>query len=165
MPETSRPSFDLDQYVPYLLNRAGSVEAQTFTQLLAQHNISISTWRILAALNQYDDQSMGELSRSTSIEISTLSRTIAALEKQGLVKRARKSADARVVSVQMTQPGQRITNSIIPEAIAHETARLADFSDQERRTLISLLQRLYKNLTQTASISSSGETYDARPSG
>jgi len=148
MRDTNSQSFDLDRYVPYLLNRAGSLEAQTFTQLLAKHDISISAWRILASLHQRDDQRMGELSASTSIEVSTLSRSVAALERQGWVTRERSSEDARVVSVHMTEAGRKITDTIVPEAVAHEAARLDGFTEEEHQMLVTLLQRLYQNLSR-----------------
>ena len=41
----------LDDYLPYLLNRAGARIADAFGKVTRQHGISLQMWRVLAALH------------------------------------------------------------------------------------------------------------------
>ena len=48
---------DLADYLPYLVNRVGSIVAEQFgEEALAPHGLSIAMWRVLAALASADRQ-------------------------------------------------------------------------------------------------------------
>ena len=87
--------FDLAVYLPYLINRAGAALADSFSDQLLAHGITLSMWRVIAALHHKDAQRVGELAEMTSIEISTLSRLLGAMDRRGLVRRQRSPQDAR----------------------------------------------------------------------
>ena len=69
-----RPHLDLDNYLPYLVNRIGSALVANFTQhVLVRHDMSIAMWRVLAALSNNDgEQRLIDLAGMTSIDVSTL---------------------------------------------------------------------------------------------
>jgi len=49
--------FDLADYLPYLLNRVGAAMVIRFSEdALVRHGLSISTWRVLAALSHLGAQ-------------------------------------------------------------------------------------------------------------
>lgn len=81
------PPLRLDQYLPYLINRAGMSLAMRFGATLRREGVSLQDWRVLAALRERNGQRLTELAERTSIEISTLSRLVAGLEASGLVIR------------------------------------------------------------------------------
>ena len=144
--------FDLTGFLPYLLNRAGSRIADSFSVMLRNsYGITLQMWRVLAALHHNDGQRVGELSATTSIEISTLSRLLTSMEERGLVERrrpARQAAgkDARVVVVSRTGQGQALTAQIVPLALRYEEVSLDGFSNEEAALLKGLLTRLYDNM-------------------
>ena len=137
---------DLDDYLPYLLNRAGAKIADAFGKVTRKHGISLQMWRVLAALNQRDGQSVGALAATTSIEKSTLSRLLDQMQKKRLLLRQRDGDDQRSITVHRTPAAQAITEKLIPVALRYERKALAGFSQSEENTLRTMLRRVYENL-------------------
>ena len=140
-------SLDLQHYLPYLLNRCALRIVDRFTEELRDFGISLAMWRSLAALHHDGAMRLGELAQLTSIEISTLSRTVATLHRRGLVLRDRSDRDARAVRVALTDDGRALTERIIPLALHCEASALAGFAPEEGELLRRLLRRLFANLT------------------
>ncbi len=136
----------LAQYLPYLLNRAGARIAAAFNSEMRQIGASLQVWRVLAALREQDGRRMGDLSKTTSIEVSTLTRLVDNMEKDGLVVRRREAGDARAISLHVTPSGRRLTQRILPIAERYETVALKGFSAGEAAVLKKALCRLYDNM-------------------
>jgi DNA-binding MarR family transcriptional regulator len=136
----------LDTYLPYLLNRAGARIAAAFSEEVRPLGATLQMWRVLAALGERDGRRMGDLSETTSIEVSTLTRLVDNMEKKGLVARRRDTGDARAVLLHATAAGRRLTRRILPIAERYETVALAGFSAGEAATLKAALRRLYANM-------------------
>jgi DNA-binding MarR family transcriptional regulator len=103
-------------------------------------------WRVLAALREQDGRRMGDLSETTSIEVSTLTRLVDAMEQKDLVARRRDAGDARAVMLRATAAGRRLTERLLPIAERYEAVALAGFSAAETKTLKAALRRLYVNM-------------------
>ena len=136
----------LDGYLPYLLNRAGARLAASFEKDVRPLGASLQAWRVLAALRERDGRRMGDLSRTTAIEVSTLTRLVDGMERRRLVKRQRDPADARVVLLRVAPAGRRLTERVLPIAERYERVALAGFSAREAETLRRALRRLYVNM-------------------
>jgi DNA-binding MarR family transcriptional regulator len=136
----------LDSYLPYLLNRAGARIAAAFSEEVRPLGATLQMWRVLAALREHDGRRMSDLSETTSIEVSTLTRLVDNMEKKGLVARRRDAGDARVVALHVTPAGRRLTQRIIPIAERYERVALAGFTAAEADTLKAALRRLYSNM-------------------
>lgn len=142
-------ALNLTDYLPYMLNRAGARIAGAFTEELREFGITLPMWRAMAALYHEDGQRLSRLSELTSVDISTLSRQVGALQKLGLVERRRAEApgaDNRAVSLRLTGTGRAMTERIIPHALRYEAIALAGFSEQEADVLKEMLARLYGNM-------------------
>jgi DNA-binding MarR family transcriptional regulator len=136
----------LDSYLPYLLNRAGARIATSFSEEVRPLGATLQMWRVLAALRERDGRRMGDLSATTSIEVSTLTRLVDSMEVKGLVARRRAADDARVVELSVTAAGRRLTQKILPIAERYEQVALAGFSAAEADRLKAALRRLYANM-------------------
>ena len=136
----------LDSYLPYLLNRAGSRIATSFSERVRPLGATLQMWRVLAALREKDGRRMGDLSDTTSIEVSTLTRVVDSMEKKGLVDRRRDGKDARAVLLHVTPSGRRLTQRILPIAERYEEVALAGFNAAEADKLKAALRRLYANM-------------------
>ncbi|HYD06277.1 MAG TPA: MarR family transcriptional regulator [Reyranella sp.] len=136
----------LDSYLPYLLNRAGARIATAFGEEMRPLGASLQIWRVLAALRERDGRRMGDLSRTTSIEVSTLTRLVDNMEKSGLVERRRDVRDARAVALHVTAAGRRLTARILPIAERYEAVALKGFTANETKVLKQALRRLYDNM-------------------
>lgn len=141
------PPLRLDDYLPYLINRAGVSLALRFGTALRNAGITLQDWRVLAALRERDGLRLTELAARTSIEVSTLSRMVSGLEATGRVRRDRDSGDARAIAIRLTESGTALTATLIPAAAALERTALDGLSDAEAGQLKSLLHRVYGNLT------------------
>ncbi len=136
----------LNSYLPYLLNRAGARIASAFSEEVRPLGATLQMWRVLAALREQDGRRMGDLSATTSIEVSTLTRLVDNMEKKGLVARRRDAGDARVVALHVTPAGRRLTQRIVPIARRYEIVALAGFNVAEAEILKAALRRLYANM-------------------
>lgn len=136
----------LDSYLPYLLNRAGARIAMAFGEEMRPLGASLQIWRVLAALRERDGRRMGDLSAVTSIEISTLTRLVDAMERKKLLARRRDLDDARAITVCVTVSGRRLTRRILPIAERYEKVALEGFLPRDAEALKTALRRLYANM-------------------
>ena len=136
----------LVSYLPYLLSRAGARIATAFNEEMRPLGATLQIWRVLAALRERDGRRMGDLSDTTSIEVSTLTRLVDNMEDKGLVSRRRDEGDARVILLHVTPAGRRLTQRILPIAERYEAVALAGFTDGEAEVLKAALRRLYDNM-------------------
>ena len=141
-------SFDLQAFVPYLLNRAAVRIAEAFGEELKRHHLTVPMWRVIAALWHHGPSRLGDLSDLTAIEISTLSRLVTVLQRKGLVSRVRSEADARAVRLDLTDPGRTLTAALIPLALECERRTLSGLSEDEVAFLRRLLHRVYRNAAE-----------------
>lgn len=142
--------YDLRNYLPYLVNRAAGRLVDAFTRELAPFGLTIAQWRILSALWHDGPMRLGALAPHTAIEVSTLSRSVAAMARKGLLTRTRSDPDARAVRVDLTKAGRKVAERLIPTALAYEAAAVAGFSREETAALRRLLRRLYANMESLA---------------
>ncbi len=148
--------FKLDEYalekaVPYLLNRAGVRIGEAFSEELVKFNLTLPMYRVLASLLRIDAQRMTHLAEYTSIDISTLSRLVAGMEKKGLVKREPGRKDKRSVHVMLQEPGRDLVMRLAPLADLYERVALANITPDEVATLKRLLIRIYDNIESLGS--------------
>lgn len=141
-----RPPFDLDRFTPYLLNRAAGRIVEAFESHLAEHDVSLGQWRVLAAVWHEEELMQADISRHTSIDTSTLSRMLSGMEKRGFLRREKSSQDSRAVIVRLTAKGRKTAEALIPRALGVEKAALAGLSQADIAKLHALLRKLYDNL-------------------
>ena len=144
-----RAHLDLDNYLPYLLNRVGFALVESFTAVaLKGHGLSIDMWRVLAALSNNGGQRQVDLSGMTSIDVSTMSRLVSRLVRHGLVTRSRSRTSNREVLVALSPKGRALVQKLIPIAIGLERNAAAGLSAKELAEAKRLLVRMYVNLAK-----------------
>jgi DNA-binding MarR family transcriptional regulator len=137
--------FDLQAFLPYLLNRTGIRFAESFCDVVRPYDLGLGMWRVLAVLRRQPGIRMSELAHETSIELSTLSRQVTSMEARGLLRRGRSADDARAVEVVPTPEGLRIIEEILPAAHRYQEVLIQGLSDNEVQLLYSLIDRIYRN--------------------
>ena len=148
----SRPQLDLNEYLPYLINRVGSALVVDFGRsTLAPHRLSIAMWRVLAALSSDDGQREIDLAAMTSIDVSTLSRVVSRLVRMGLVTRTRSATNSREVVVRLSGKGAGLVARMIPRAIAAERSAIAGVPAKDLAVVRRSLRRMYENLAKPPS--------------
>lgn len=138
---------DLDNYLPYLVNRVGMIIAEQFAaEALEAYGLSIAMWRVMAALASTGAQRQIDLAGLTSIEVSTLSRIVTRLVRMGIVSRTRSASSTREVVVRLTPKGDAQVARLIPIARDYEEVAIAGLSSADVTVLKSCLRRVYANM-------------------
>ncbi len=144
---TDRARLDLDNYLPYLLNRVGVAMVQSFTaDALAAHDLSIDMWRVLAALWNRGDARQVDLAAMTSIDASTISRLVTRLVRMGYVTRGRSKTSSREVVVALAPRGNALMQRLIPIARQLEEAASAGLPARDVTVVKRALRQMYGNL-------------------
>jgi DNA-binding MarR family transcriptional regulator len=138
--------FDLENALPYLLNRAGVRIGLAFSQEIKRYKVTLPMFRILASLVHFERQSLTELAEHTTVELSTLSRLAATMQRRGLVSRARSGADGRSISITLTAAGMKLARELIPLAELYERVALFNLPPEEVALLKRLLKQIYSSV-------------------
>ena len=138
--------YRLTEAFPYLLNRVGVRMGELFTRRLAAADLTLSMYRVLAALWEKDDQRLGDLAQVTSVELSTLSRMVGKLVGRDLVSRGRPENNGRTVRIGLTTNGNKLVERFIPLAMQHEDVSLRGFKAADVARLKADLVAVYRNL-------------------
>jgi DNA-binding MarR family transcriptional regulator len=143
----AKSRLDLDDYIPYLINRVGFALVANFTAApLAGHDLSIAMWRVLAALSANGEQRQVDLAGMTSIDVSTLSRLVTRLVRRGLVTRTRSKSNNREVLVELSPKGRVLVETLIPVARKLEADAIAGVAEKDLAAVKRSLRRMYGNL-------------------
>jgi DNA-binding MarR family transcriptional regulator len=136
----------LQDFLPYLLNRAGLRVGLMFSHDIEPFEVTLPMWRVLIELWHNGDHRLGDLSERTSIDMSTLSRLLVAMQRKNLIVRRRSGIDGRALSLTLTPRGLALTEKIAPYALHYEDVAIEGMSAREVLTLKDLLKRVYSNL-------------------
>ncbi len=142
MPEADLKTFNLRDFMPYIMARVGSLMAQSFAPHLEREDISLAMWRVLMAVHFNGPLSLGEIARSTGVNVSTLSRLIGRMEKRALVSRDRSRKDSRAVHITLLPAGEAMFQILWPEAARLEDMVTDNFSSEETAKLKAALQEV-----------------------
>ena len=144
----TRPTtLDLGDYLPYLVNRVGSIIADQFgSEALKPHHLSIAMWRVMAALAASGSLRQIDLADLTSTDSSTLSRLVTRLVRMRLLTRSRSAKSNREVAIELSAKGKALVARLIPVARQYEAAAIAGLSREELDVLKSCLRRVYGNM-------------------
>ena len=140
-------TLDLDNYLPYLVNRVGTIIADQWGgEQLAPYRLSIAMWRVMAVLASKGGQRQIDLADLTSIEVSTLSRLVTRLVRMGIASRTRSASSTREVVVKLTPKGKTLVIRLVPLALGYEAAAIAGVRPDELAMVKNALRRMYANM-------------------
>lgn len=110
-------------------------------EVLADHDLELWEWDVLAALWRSSDQelTMGEIGAQTFITAGSVTHRVGRLERRGLVERRQDQASRRRVLVRLTLRGEE-TAEVIAPSVAQ--AALGDAKHLTRLDLTRLNQDL-----------------------
>lgn len=140
--------FELGRYIPYLVRRTSARVDDIIRPQLAGVGLTLEMWRVVISIYVHGPQSLGDLARRTSVNLSTLSRLVGAMERAKLVRRRRVVGNGRTVKIALLPLGRRRCRSFLPFALALERRITRRFSAAELRALRALLGRLYAAVTE-----------------
>ncbi len=138
--------YRLTEAFPYLVNRVGVRVGEVFSRRLAEHDVTLPMYRVMAALREQGDQRLGDLAATTTVELTTLSRLIGIMVSRRLVSRTRPASNGRAVEINLTERGRALLEQLMPLAIQHERIALRGFSDEQAERLKRDLTTVFENL-------------------
>lgn len=132
-----------------LLHRLVGVLVEGSAPQFREHGLSIPAARTLVSLlEEGGSATVGTVSVSTSIDLSTTSHILRRLERQGLVTRERQESDNRVVVAVLTTQGQAIAKRCRQASLQHESLLLKGMSTEEIVIFKRLLIEAFGNAKQ-----------------
>ena len=155
--------YRLTESLPYLLNRVGVRMGELFGNELAADGMTLPGYRVLAALAEVDEQRLVDLCAMTSIEMTTLSRLVAALEGRRLLRRRRPKDNLRTVQISLLPAGRTLLARLQPRAEHYERAALASMGVNDVRAFKDALRAIYDSLDEIEREQGEPKAAPARP--
>jgi DNA-binding MarR family transcriptional regulator len=93
---------------------------------------------------------LSELARCMGLDASTVSRHVRALEDAGYLTRTGDPADGRAFRVELTAAGRELLDTAMEKRIGIVNQAIADWNDNDRNALITLVTRLAESIDRQA---------------
>ncbi len=138
----------LNTFAPYLMNRIMGRYNDDLRRQMSSLGLSTPKMRALAILSVIGGLQMSRLSVYAVVEQSTLSRSLDALEADGLVRRETDPDDQRASRIFITREGRETFAQIWPHMEAGYQAMFDGVSDAERSVFVATLQKILTNVRQ-----------------
>jgi MarR family transcriptional regulator, transcriptional regulator for hemolysin len=129
-----------------VLDSTAKLLSRAFDQHLAEAGGTRPGWLILLALKQQRHRTQQDLAAAVGIEGPTLTHHLDAMEKAGLIARARDPDDRRVVRVELTAAGEELFLRLAQAAIGFDQHLREGVSDKELESVRGVLARLRENV-------------------
>ncbi|HLH49437.1 MAG TPA: MarR family winged helix-turn-helix transcriptional regulator [Roseiarcus sp.] len=145
----ARPSLGqigLQQFVPYLINSISLSWTTHLADALKLQDMTTTKMRALAILSISSPVTINELSFYALTEQSTMSRTLDALEEQGLIVRKPRPEDLRVRDVDITQAGRDAFAKVWPTMYDLLLKMLDGVDNEEYKAFIATLHKIVRNI-------------------
>lgn len=142
-----RPSFELQNFLPYMLNQVAEAVSKSFQERYQKEfGLSRTQWRLLAHLYAEDGLTAKEIGSRIHEDKVSISRAVAALEADGRLSRSPGKVDRRFELLNLTDAGRDLFAQLSQRACAFESdlsAQLgADQINRLREVLADLLPLL-----------------------
>lgn len=113
--------FDLEQFLPYLLNQAAEATSRAFQEVYrTTYGMTRTQWRVLANLGRFGAMTARDICRISHIEKTKVSRAITALERDNLIVRRESETDRRAEILTLTPRGEERFAELGRKAIEHD---------------------------------------------
>ena len=140
------PNLHFDNYLLYQLAMTSHVISKDFHDELKELGVSAVDWRILYCLWSSPGIRLTELAKHVLYKQPRVTKRVAVLQRESLVKKTVKTDDRRNIYLRLTPKGQSLVKPLIEKAHAHEQKILSVLSESEimkfRKTLLKLMQSL-----------------------
>ena len=142
------PAFQLDDHVFYFFTQIFNRRNRALTARLRGFGVTVAKWRALAVLDHTPGATMSTLADLTSVDRTTLTRTLDQLTRDGLVERRQDARDRRTIRLTLTQAGAALLRRILPSVEEQNARALRGFSASELDLFRGQLRRMIANLDE-----------------
>lgn len=132
----------LPQLIGFNLRCAQTTVFQDFARTVGKQNISPPQFGALILIEANPGISQSAVAGALRFDRSTLVQIIDRLEERGLVVREVSARDRRSHALKLTESGAALLEELKQTALTHENHMARHLSPDERRTLLTLLDRI-----------------------
>ena len=139
-----------------LIRLANAAKSNVTRRYLADFGLSVPEWRLLAMTIRFQPVRFSELVANSSMDKGQASRTLHGMIKRGYIATksqpagSRKAGDTAAVPVilTVTAKGRALYKAVLPVAQRNQARLLQKLTRDERRTLYSVLSKLFSVIGQ-----------------
>ena len=139
MPDT----FDLMDFLPYLLNQAADKTSLEFQQhYRRKYGMLRTEWRVLFHVGCYGEMTAKDICTRARIHKTKVSRAVAALMDKRYLSRREVVEDRRRATLKLTRQGERVFRDLSVAARDYDAEVRASMTKEEARVLHRCLIRI-----------------------
>lgn len=129
----------------YLLKRAEISLRNGLEAALKDIKITPGQYTVLSLLGSLPDASSAELARRAGVTPQTMSETISAFEKRGIISRQISAKHKRILSISLTKDGISLLSDCNKVVDTYEEKLFSAFDNSEIETLRTFLSHIIKS--------------------
>ena len=137
--------FATAEYLFYLIFQIDRQRDIAFEALIGPLDLDLASWRCLSIIRRIDGCTMKALATYSTIDRTTLTRSVDYLVGRGLVERTTPPTDRRKVNLTLTEAGEAMYGRAVSVLAAPNNQILAPLSDAARREIARSLQGVLKS--------------------
>ena len=137
------PDFDVQDFLPYLLNQAAETSSLEFQKLYKdRYGMLRNEWRVLFHLGIYGRMTASEIGTRARMHKTKISRAVQRLADRRYLVRQRNEADRRVEHLDLTPTGRKVYADLRSIARDYDEALVEGMSAAEVARLKARLRQL-----------------------
>ncbi len=138
--------FDLETFLPYLLNQAAEATSKSFQATYkASYGMTRTQWRVLANLGKFGSMTARDICAISHIEKTKVSRAVSALEEGFLLSRTISPQDRRAEILSLTDRGREVFADLGRKAMEYDLALRAQIGPGIAAQLDEVLRGIIAN--------------------
>ena len=137
-----------DQSLGFQVRRCHRAFDRALNARLAPAGLTSGFWYFLRALWQENGATQRRLAQMNNVTEPTAVTVLGAMERLGLIRRARNTQDRRKVNVVLTSAGEALEGQLAPTAVRINEIAGADVSPEDLATCLRVLKQMTENLSR-----------------
>lgn len=143
MTDAEEASFDLDHFLPYLLNQAAEASSHSFAATYRRdYGMTRTQWRVMANLGKFGSMSATEICRLAHIDKTKVSRAVSQLEVAGYLTRDKMPEDRRRERLALTPAGRSVYARLGAQALAFQADLTQALGAEHMAALAAILREV-----------------------
>ncbi len=142
IPRDSADAFAVEDSMGFVVNRLARLFAAALQERLAPLNLTTGAFPVLLALWAEDGISQRTIAQRLPLDETTLVRTLDRMERDGLVHRARDTADRRRIVVRLTDHGRGLKEPALAAAEAVNAVALGGLAPDATDAVREAMRRM-----------------------
>ncbi|NTJ64489.1 winged helix-turn-helix transcriptional regulator [Agrobacterium rhizogenes] len=143
---SSEPEFDLEQFLPYLLNQAAEATSRDFESVYREvYGMTRAQWRVMANLGKFGSMTARDICAISHIDKTKVSRAVTALEATQMLVRSPSEDDRRAEFLSLTEEGMNAFRDLGRQARKYDAKLRSDLGERVsadlKRVLAILMRR------------------------